>query len=52
MHALRARLAAIAKRLGVRRPDELATQLALLVNGAFVSSELLASARALLASAR
>ena len=42
MHALRARLVAIARRLDVRRPDDLAAQLALLVNGAFVSSELLA----------
>lgn len=42
MHTLRARLAAIALRLDVPRPQELAAQLALLVNGAFVSSELLA----------
>jgi AcrR family transcriptional regulator len=46
MHALRARLAGLAERLEVPRPDELATQLALLVNGAFVSSDLLASDRA------
>jgi AcrR family transcriptional regulator len=62
MQALRARLAAIAHRLDVARPDELAAQLAVLVNGAFVSSELLApdeateilraSARALVAAAR
>jgi AcrR family transcriptional regulator len=62
MQALRARLAAIADRLDVARPAELAAQLAVLVNGAFVSSELLApdeatgvllaSARALLAGAR
>ena len=35
---LRGRLKGIADRLGVRRPDELAAQLLLLVNGAFVSS--------------
>lgn len=62
MQALRARLAGIAQRMAVPRPDELAAQLAILVNGAFVSSELLApdnateillsSARALVASAR
>lgn len=62
MQALRARLAALAHRLNVARPDELAAQLAVLVNGAFVSSELLApdeatevllrSARALVAAAR
>lgn len=55
MQALRARLAAIAHRLDVARPNELAAQLALLVNGAFVSSELLApeeATGALLASAR
>jgi AcrR family transcriptional regulator len=42
MRALRSRLNAIAKRLDVSRPDELAAQLAVLINGAFVSSELLA----------
>lgn len=42
MHALRARLESIARRLDVPRPQELAAQLALLVNGAFVSSGLLA----------
>jgi AcrR family transcriptional regulator len=62
MQALRARLTAITHRLDVARPDELAAQLAVLVNGAFVSSELLApdeateillaSARALVAAAR
>ena len=62
MKALRARLAAIAHRLDVARPDQLAAQLAVLLNGAFVSSELLApeeateillaSARALVAAAR
>jgi len=62
MLALRARLAAIARRLGVARPDQLAAQLGLLVNGAFASSELLSpeeatrvllgAGRALLAAAR
>ncbi|HEY1589948.1 MAG TPA: TetR/AcrR family transcriptional regulator [Rhodanobacter sp.] len=55
MHGLRSRLGAIAKRLGVAHPDILAAQLALLVNGAFVSSELLATDDAtwiLLASAQ
>jgi uncharacterized protein (DUF2267 family) len=42
MQALRARLAAIAVRLGADAPDALAAQLALLVNGAFVSTGLLA----------
>ncbi len=53
MHGLRSRLAAIARRLDVSHPDILAAQLALLVNGAFVSSELLVSddaTRILLAS--
>lgn len=62
MHALRERLAGIARRLDVTKPGALAAQLAVLVNGAFVSSELLApeeatetllsSARALVAAAR
>jgi AcrR family transcriptional regulator len=55
MQELRARLTAIARRLGVARPDAIGAQLALLVNGAFVSSELLApqeAAPVLLASAR
>jgi len=55
MHALRARLASIARRMDVSRPDELAAQLSLLVNGAFASSGLLAPEEAtstLLASAR
>jgi AcrR family transcriptional regulator len=62
MRELRARLNAIARRLGVSRPDQLGAQLALLVNGAFASSELLspeeatrvllAAGRALVASAR
>jgi AcrR family transcriptional regulator len=42
MQALRTRLEALARRLGVAHPDALALQLAVLVNGAFVSSELLA----------
>ena len=36
---MRARLKAIAERLGVARPDELAGQLSLLINGAFVSAQ-------------
>jgi uncharacterized protein (DUF2267 family) len=43
MHGLRSRLNAIAKRLNVKHPETLAAQLALLINGAFVSSELLAT---------
>lgn len=42
MQALRARLTAIAQRLDVAQPEKLATQLALLVNGAFVSADVLA----------
>jgi AcrR family transcriptional regulator len=41
MQALRRRLHHIAKRLDVPHPDQLGAQLALLVNGAFVSSSLL-----------
>ena len=62
MQALRARLTDIAKRLDVPRPKQLAAQLAVLVNGAFVSSGLLgadeavgvlrAALKALLAGAR
>jgi AcrR family transcriptional regulator len=37
---MRQRLKGIAERLGVARPDELAGQLSLLINGAFVSSQL------------
>jgi len=37
---MRRRLKDIARRLGVARPDELAGQLSLLVNGAFVSSQI------------
>ena len=62
MQALRGRLHDIAKRLDVPRPKQLAAQLAVLVNGAFVSSGLLgaeeatgvlrAALKALLAGAR
>jgi AcrR family transcriptional regulator len=58
---LRRRLEGIAERLGVTRPTELGGQLALLINGAFVSSQVLspdeatpllrASAHALIAAA-
>jgi AcrR family transcriptional regulator len=37
---MRQRLKGIAERLGVVRPDELAGQLSLLINGAFVSSQI------------
>ncbi len=59
---LRLRLKGIAERMRVNRPDELAGQLSLLINGAFVSSQMLsageaapllrATARALIAAAR
>jgi AcrR family transcriptional regulator len=59
---LRRRLKGIAERLRVKRPDELAGQLSLLINGAFVSSQVLspgeagpllrATAHALIAAAR
>lgn len=59
---LRRRLKGIAERLRVKRPDELAGQLSLLLNGAFVSSQVLsageavvllrATARTLIAGAR
>ena len=59
---LRQRLKAIAERLGVKRPEELALQLALVINGAFVSGTLfsaqnaiptlLAMSRSLVATAR
>jgi len=59
---LRRRLRGIAERLRVDRPDELAAQLAVVINGAFVSSQILAEddataillqmARALIAAAR
>jgi hypothetical protein len=40
---LRRRLEGIAERLGAGRPDELAGQLSLLINGAFVSSQVLSA---------
>ena len=43
---LRRRLKGIAERLSARRPDELAGQLALLINGAFVSSQVLEAGEA------
>lgn len=55
MQALRKRLTELARRLGAVRPNDLAAQLCLLVNGAFVSASLLApdeATRVLLASAR
>ena len=55
MRALRARLDELAQRLGASNARELGAQLALLVNGAFASSGLLAPKEAtdvLLASAR
>lgn len=38
---MRERLRGISERIGVARPDELAAQLSLLINGAFVSSQIL-----------
>jgi hypothetical protein len=38
---MRRRLKTIAERLGATRPDELAGQLSLLINGAFVSASVL-----------
>jgi AcrR family transcriptional regulator len=62
MHAMRTRLAALAHRLNVAQADQLAAQLSVLVNGAFVSSDVLAGddpaailqacARALIAAAQ
>jgi AcrR family transcriptional regulator len=55
MHALRKRLADLARKLGAARPNDLAAQLGLLVNGAFVSAAMLApeeATRVLVASAR
>jgi AcrR family transcriptional regulator len=55
MQAMRTRLAALARQLGAARPNDLAAQLGLLVNGAFVSASMLApdeATRVLLASAR
>jgi AcrR family transcriptional regulator len=43
---LRRRLKAIAERLRVKRPDQLAGQLSLLINGAFVSSQVLSPGEA------
>jgi hypothetical protein len=43
---LRLRLQAIAERLGAAKPDELAAQLGVLVNGAFVSAQLLEASEA------
>jgi hypothetical protein len=60
--ALRQRLTALARQLGAAAPDVLGAQLAILVNGAFVSKDLLSpaegaevlvgSARALVAAAQ
>lgn len=44
--ALRQRLRRITTRLGVREPDELADQLALVIDGAFVDGQLLGGAEA------
>lgn len=44
---LRQRLRDISERLGVDRPDELAGQLALFINGAFVSSQVLEKGEAI-----
>ena len=55
MQALRKRLTELARALGAARPGELGAQLGLLVNGAFVSSSMIApdeSTRVLLASGR
>lgn len=55
MLAMRKRLAELARRLGAARPGELAAQLGVLVNGAFVSASMLApdeATRVLLGSAR
>ena len=55
MQAMRQRLAKLACQLGAARPGDLAAQLGLLVNGAFVSSSMIApdeATRVLLASAR
>jgi AcrR family transcriptional regulator len=55
MQALRKRLAELARRLGAPRPNDLAAQLGVLVNGAFVSASMLTpeeAPRVLLASAR
>jgi AcrR family transcriptional regulator len=44
--AMRERLRGIAERLGVARPEELAGQLSLVINGAFVSSQILEAGEA------
>jgi AcrR family transcriptional regulator len=46
MRELRRRLKAIAERLGVAAPDRLAGQLTVLINGAFVSSQIFAPGEA------
>ena len=54
MLAMRQRLAELARQLGAARPNDLAAQLGLLVNGAFVSASMLSpdeATRVLLASA-
>ena len=55
MHAMRRRLAETARQLGAARPVELAAQLGVLINGAFVSASMLSpdeATRVLLGSAR
>ncbi len=55
MQAMRRRLAELARQLGAARPNELAAQLGLLINGAFVSTSMLVpeeATRVLLGSAR
>jgi len=55
MQAMRKRLAELARGLGAVRPNDLAAQLGVLVNGAFVSASMLTpdeATRVLLASAR
>lgn len=47
MQALRARLTEVARRLKVARPEQLAAQLAVLMNGAFVSAGLLEAEEAI-----
>jgi hypothetical protein len=42
---MRRRLKAIAERLGVAHPEELAGQLSLLINGAFASSQIFSPAK-------
>jgi hypothetical protein len=44
---LRHRFTGIAERLGVGCPNELASQLAVLINGAFVSSQMLEAGEAI-----